>query len=160
LQRIRIHALLHTLSGLASSVSTQRNLLECNNFLSLFQTEKIELEEKKEYDEQNILRLMRAKDEHDAEIGALREALEGAKLSYEEHCLRLESEANETKAELEERIKGFKCLIAVSTNKIRELEEISEYKIHKLKKRELRYHCFIDSHLGCLQVDESLFFVI
>ena len=118
----------------------------------MFQTEKIKLEEKKEHDEQNVLRLIGEKDARDAEIGALRQELDAAKISYGKHCLRLESQAKDTKAELGKKIKHLECLLALSTKKMREFEEISEYEIQKLKNRELRYHCFVDSHFGFVQV--------
>ncbi|KAJ8439431.1 hypothetical protein Cgig2_001771 [Carnegiea gigantea] len=121
------------------------------NHLWQIKTEKIKLEEKKEHDEQNVLRLIGEKDERDAEIGALRQELEAAKISYGKHCLRLESQAKDTKAELGKKIKDLECLLALSTKKMREFEEISEYEIQKLKNRELRYHCFVDSHFGFLQ---------
>lgn len=95
---------------------------------------------------------MREKDEHGAEIGALKEELEGAKMSYEKHCLEFESKARETKTELEQKIEDLESFLKVSMKKTKELEEIFENKIQNLKNREIRYHSFVDSHFGSLQV--------
>uniref|UniRef100_A0A803LQG9 Uncharacterized protein n=1 Tax=Chenopodium quinoa TaxID=63459 RepID=A0A803LQG9_CHEQI len=115
------------------------------------ETEKTKLEEKKKHGEQDVVRLMRERDERDAEIEALKKELEEVKRSNEKHCSQLESEAKDTRAKLQEKIMDLESLLQVSNKKVNELEETFEHETQKLKIRDLRYSCFVDSQFDVMK---------
>ncbi|GAB4834416.1 hypothetical protein Ancab_032672 [Ancistrocladus abbreviatus] len=121
------------------------------NQLRQMRSEKTKLEEKKKHDERDVLKLIEERDQCDAEILALKQELEVAKMSYQKHCFELESQAKETEAQLEQKLQDLESLLEDSKNKVKELEEMSESKIQSLKKKALRYQCFVDSQFGVLQ---------
>jgi len=114
--------------------------------------EKTKLEDKKKNDEQNVITLTKERDKRNAEVEALKQELEVCKMSYERHCLKLDSEAKEMKAKLEEKVRHLEHLLGDSKKKVKEMEETTGHKIQKLRNRELRYKCFVDSQSAALQV--------
>ncbi|XP_021754175.1 kinesin-like protein KIN-14J [Chenopodium quinoa] len=121
------------------------------NHLRQIKTEKTKLEEKKKHGEQDVVRLMKERDERDAEIEALKQELEEVKRSNEKHCSQLESEAKDTRAKLQEKIMDLESLLQVSNKKVNELEETFEHETQKLKIRDLRYSCFVDSQFDVMK---------
>lgn len=121
------------------------------NHLRQIKTEKTKLEEKKKHGEQDVVRLMRERDERDAEIEALKQELEEVKRLNEKHCSQLESEAKDTRAKLQEKIMDLESLLQVSNKKVNELEETFERETQKLKIRDLRYSCFVDSQFDVMK---------
>lgn len=121
------------------------------NHLRQLKTEKTKLEEKKKHGEQDMVRVMKERNEKDAEIVALKKELEVVKMLNEKHCSQLEAEAKETRAKLQEKIMDLESLLQVSKEKVNELEETFERETQKLKDRELRYSCFVDSQFDVLK---------
>ncbi|XP_057250832.1 kinesin-like protein KIN-14J isoform X2 [Beta vulgaris subsp. vulgaris] len=122
------------------------------NHLRQIKTEKIKLEEKSKHGEEDVVRLMKERDEREIEIGALKHELELVKMSYEKDCSQLEIEVKETRAKLQEKIMDLESLLQVSNKKVNELEETFEHEIQKLKNRELRYSCFLHSQFDVMKV--------
>lgn len=121
------------------------------NYLRQIKTEKNKLEERKKDGEQDVVRLIKERDERDAEIGALKQELEAVKMSYEKDYSQLETEAKETSAKLQGKIMDLESLLQVSKKKVNELEETFDREIQKLKSRELRYSCFVESQYDVLK---------
>lgn len=99
-----------------------------------------------------MVKLMKERDERDAEIKALKQELEVVKMSNEKHCSQLETEAKEARAKFQEEIMDLESLLQVSKKKVNELKETFEHETQKLKHRELRYSCFVDSQFVVLKV--------
>ena len=114
--------------------------------------ENTKLEERKKHGDQDVVRLMKDRDERDVEIRALKQELEVVKMSYEKNCSQLEAEVKETRAKLQEKIVDLESHLQVSKKKVNELEETFEHEIQKFKNRELRYTCFVDSQFSVLKV--------
>lgn len=99
-----------------------------------------------------MLRLKKEKDASDMEILRLKKELELGKKMHEQHCLKLEVEAKETRAELEKKLKEAECLLIESRKKVEELESFTETKSLRWKKKERMYRSFMDCQFGVLQV--------
>lgn len=112
----------------------------------------MKIDEKRKVEEQDIIRLMRQNDNHEIETSLLKQELELAKKTYEKNCSQLETQAVETKAELENKLTELQSLLNDSRKKVKELEAFSESKILKWRRKEHGYKHFIDSHVGSLQV--------
>ncbi|KAG6634066.1 kinesin-like protein KIN-14J isoform X1 [Carya illinoinensis] len=113
--------------------------------------EKTKIEDKKKLEEQDMLKLQEEKDRSDMEILTLKQELEMAKRTHEDHCLLLESNSNEAKVELEKKLEELECLLTSSRKKVEELEAFSESKSLRWKKKERIYLSFIDYQFGALQ---------
>ncbi|KAL2924729.1 Kinesin-like protein KIN-14J [Bienertia sinuspersici] len=113
--------------------------------------EKKKLEERKKHDDQDVVRLMKERDERDAEIAALKQELEAVKMSYEKDYSQLETEARETSAKLQEKIMDLESLLQDSKRKVNEMEQTFEHEIRRLKTRELRYSCFVETQFDVLK---------
>lgn len=118
----------------------------------LSQVEKALIEKKMKLEENDLNRLRKEKDHYESQILSLKQELELAKTTYEENQLQLETHAKETKVQLEKRITELECLLADSRNKVKELEDFSESKFLRWKRKEHRYVHFINSQFGSLQV--------
>ncbi|KAL7165381.1 hypothetical protein ACSBR2_041129 [Camellia fascicularis] len=81
----------------------EENEVVMNQLLQI-KIEKTEIEENKKVHEQDVLRLTKEKDHSDIQISALKQELELAKNTYEKRCLQLETQATETKMELEKKL--------------------------------------------------------
>ncbi|GFZ01375.1 P-loop nucleoside triphosphate hydrolases superfamily protein with CH (Calponin Homology) domain-containing protein [Actinidia rufa] len=115
------------------------------------ENEKIEIEEKKKLEEQDVIRLMQEKDHAEFQISALKQQLELAKKTHEMHCFQLETQAKETKVELEKKLMELEYLLTDSRDRIKDLEAFSESKSLRWKKKELTYKRVLDSQSGLLQ---------
>lgn len=130
--------------------TTEENEVVMNQLVQI-KLEKIKLEEKEKLEEQDVLRLKKEKDASDMEILRLKKELELGKKMHEQHCLKLEVEAKETRAELEKKLKEAECLLIESRKKVEELESFTETKSLRWKKKERMYRSFMDCQFGVLQ---------
>ncbi|CAA2966701.1 kinesin KP1 [Olea europaea subsp. europaea] len=119
--------------------------------LQQIKVEKALIEKKMKLEENDLNRLRKEKDHYESQILSLKQELELAKTTYEENQLQLETHAKETKVQLEKRITELECLLAHSRNKVKELEDFSESKFLRWKRKEHRYVHFINSQFGSLQ---------
>lgn len=99
-----------------------------------------------------MLKLKKQKAQSDIEISKLREELKATKKTHEGHCLQLETQAEETRVELERKLKELESLLMNSQKKVKELESFSESKYKRWKNRERIYRSFIDQQFGALKV--------
>lgn len=134
------------LSGLASST-----LSFLSSFL-LLQTEKTKIEEKKKLDEQDLVRIKQEKTHSDIENSKLKHELEIAKMTHEERCLLLQVQAEETKVQLEKKLKELESFLTESRKKVKDLESFSESKSQRWKIKEGTYRMFIDNQSRVFQV--------
>ena len=125
----------------------------------LLQIEKTKIEEKKKLEEQELLRTKQEKIHSDIENSTLKHELEIAKTTHEEHCLLLQVQAEETKVELEKKLKELECFLAESMKRVKELESFSESKSQRWKSKEGSYRSFIDYQSRALKVCLTLLFL-
>lgn len=137
------------LETLATGASEENEIVM--NQLQKTKIEKNEIELKKKLEEKDLSRLMQEKDRYATQISALKQELESVRNTYEKHCLQLETRAQETKVELENKVMALECLLNDSKNKVKELETYSESKSLRWKRKEYSYRNFLDSHLGVVQ---------
>lgn len=121
-------------------------------WMYLGQVEKAKMQDREKLGEQDIVRLMKEKENSDLAVLALKEELDRMKINHAENCLHLATRANNVTLELEERLKETENLLTESRNKARELEAISESKVHSWKKKEHKYHKFIGFQFQALRV--------
>ncbi|KAK6783329.1 hypothetical protein RDI58_021126 [Solanum bulbocastanum] len=119
--------------------------------LQQIKIEKAKMEEKEKLQEQDLIRLMEDNDHYKRQISSLDAELESSKHAHEKDRLKLEAQLEQIRVESENKILELQCLLSESTKKVQELEAFSESKLVKLKRRELGYKHFIDSHFGSLQ---------
>ena len=127
--------------------------------LFLLQIEKTKIEEKKKLEEQELLRTKQEKIHSDIENSTLKHELEIAKTTHEEHYLLLQVQAEETKVELEKKLKELECFLAESKKRVKELESFSESKSQRWKSKEGSYRSFIDYQSRALKVCLTLLFL-
>ncbi|KAG9158516.1 hypothetical protein Leryth_016174 [Lithospermum erythrorhizon] len=130
--------------------TTEENKIIMNQ-LQQMKTEKARLEEEKTLEHQEVLRLLREKENYEMQISSMEQELGLTKKTYEDNVVQLKSRNQETIAELERKIMELECLLADSMKKVKELEDFSESKYMRLKKKELGYKHFMDSHIDSIQ---------
>ncbi|XP_052211221.1 kinesin-like protein KIN-14J [Diospyros lotus] len=145
----RSQSRIRVLETLATGTSEENEVVL--NQLQQIKIEKTEIEEKKKVEEQDIMRLIKEKDQKDIQISALKKELELAKKTYEKHCSHLERKAKEAKLELEKKLSEHERLLTESRDKTKELEVFSESNLLHWKKRELNYKSLLESQFGYLQ---------
>ncbi|GKU95265.1 hypothetical protein SLEP1_g8646 [Rubroshorea leprosula] len=121
------------------------------NQLEQIKIEKTKLQEKEKLEEQDVLKLKKEKAQSDIEISKLREELKATKKTHEGRCLQLETQAEETRVQLERKLKELESLLMNSQKKVKELESFSESKYKRWKNRERIYRSFIDQQFGALK---------
>ncbi|XP_049935025.1 kinesin-like protein KIN-14C [Nymphaea colorata] len=118
--------------------------------LQKIKTEKDSMEEKRKLEEQDVVRLMKEKEEIENAISHLNQELETTRKAYEQRCLNLETQGKEAVHELEEKVKQLGCSLEESKRKSEELEALSELKSQNWKSKELGYKQFVDNQLQAL----------
>lgn len=137
------------LETLATGASEETQIVM--NQLQHIKVEKAKMQDREKLGEQDIVRLMKEKENSDLAVLALKEELDRMKINHAEDCLQLATRANNAKLELEERLKETENLLTESRNKARELEAISESEVHSWKKKEHKYHKFIGFQFQALR---------
>ncbi|KAG5135437.1 hypothetical protein JHK82_020168 [Glycine max] len=115
------------------------------------QVEQTKFEEKKKLEEQDFSRLKKEKVHSEIKISELKQDLEIAKRTYEEHVSELELQATESKAEYEKRIEGLKLHLADARMQVKELEAFSESRFLKWKNKEDTYQTIVNFQVGAFQ---------
>lgn len=116
------------------------------------QTEKTRIEEKRKFEELNILKTRKEKEDAYIEVSSIKQEFEMSKATYEKQYMQLEAEARETKLLLEKKLKEVECELDISRKRVAEHQEFSESKYQRWKKKENKYLRFIDFQYGALQV--------
>ncbi|XP_060670239.1 kinesin-like protein KIN-14P [Ziziphus jujuba] len=94
---------IRVLGALASGTSEESEIVM--DRLQQMKNEKANLEEKKKTEDEDVIRLMKEKDQSTLEISALKQELEINKKAYELRYLEMENKAKSAKMEVEERVK-------------------------------------------------------
>ncbi|KAK7358615.1 hypothetical protein VNO77_00550 [Canavalia gladiata] len=115
------------------------------------QHEQTKFEEKKKLEEQDFSQLKKDKVRSEIEISALKQDLEIAKRTHEDHVSQLELQATESKAEYEKRIKELKHHLADARKQVKELEAFSESRYLNWKNKEHTYQTCVNYQLGAFQ---------
>ncbi|KAL6006096.1 hypothetical protein ACLOJK_040141 [Asimina triloba] len=137
------------LETLASGTSEETQVIM--NQLEQMKVEKAKMEEGKKLGDQDVVRLTKEKENSDVKVLALKEELEIAKKGYEERCLQFETQANEGKTVLEEKLKEVEILLMDSRNKNKELQAFADSKVQSWKKTQHVYQNFIGFQCQSLQ---------
>ncbi|KAK6158248.1 hypothetical protein DH2020_005562 [Rehmannia glutinosa] len=145
----RYHSKIRALETLATGTSEENEVIM--NQLQQMKVEKTKIEEKKKLEEQDLIKLRKEMDSCESQILSLIEELTLAKKSYKENLFQLEAKAEETKEKLQKKILELECLLTDSSKKVKELEDFSESKFLRWKRKEHGYRHFIDSQFGSLQ---------
>lgn len=124
----------------------------CDYFLLFLQTDKSKIEDSKKYNEQELSRLLKEKDQIDCELLALKNDLDVTKRTFEKLWLELETLARETKIDAEKKVKELETLLADSRNKINDLEAHYSYKTFLWEKKEFTFKSYIEAQSKALQV--------
>ncbi|KAL7123012.1 hypothetical protein ACP275_01G079700 [Erythranthe tilingii] len=145
----RYHSKIKALETLATGTSEENEVVM--NQLQEMKIEKTKIEEKKKLEEQDLINLRNEKHNCESQILSLNEELTLAKKSHEDNLFQLETKAEETKENLQKKIRELECLLANSSKRVKELEDFSESKFLRWKRKEQSYmHC-IDSQFGSIQ---------
>ncbi|KAI3873457.1 hypothetical protein MKW98_008109 [Papaver atlanticum] len=140
---------IRVLETLATGTSEETQI--AMNRLQQLKNEKTKIEERKKQEEQDVVRLMKEKDQTEVEISTLRQELEITKKNYEQRSLQLEEQAKETQAEFDQKLNKLESLLAESKSKETQLEAYSLSKAQKLNKKEQKYQSFMDFQFQALQ---------
>ncbi|CAN4098271.1 unnamed protein product [Withania somnifera] len=140
---------IRVLEALAAGSSEETQIIM--NQLQQIKSVKTKMDAEKRIEDQDVVRLMKEKDDHTREIAALKQELEIAKKVYEERCLEMEKEARNTQQKLEERLKDIESLLKESTDRVKELNTFSESKSQRWRKKENVYQIFTEFQLGALR---------
>ncbi|CAH8321678.1 unnamed protein product [Eruca vesicaria subsp. sativa] len=130
--------------------TTQENEI-VTNCMEHIKLEKTRIEERERSEEKDVVRLRREKEHTDAEIRKLKQELKVVKETHENQCLELEAKAQNTKVELEKKLKDVELQVTDSTRNVKELEKLCQSQSQKWKKKECTYQSFIDHQYGALQ---------
>ncbi|GAA0153272.1 microtubule binding motor protein [Lithospermum erythrorhizon] len=130
--------------------TTEENKIIMNQ-LQQMKTEKASVEEEKKLEHQNVIRLLREKENCEIQISSMMQELDLTKKTYEDNIVQLKSQYNETITEQKRKIMELECILADSMKKVKELEHFSESKYMGLKRKELAYKHFMDSHIDSIQ---------
>ncbi|KAK1297510.1 Kinesin-4 [Acorus calamus] len=114
-------------------------------------SEKTIMEEKKKLGDEDIVRLLKEKENNDITITGLKQQIETTNKSYEQKCLQLETESKEERMSLEDRIKELENLLSESRKRSEELEEFSKSKVQKWNEKEDIYKNFVNFQLESLR---------
>ncbi|KAF8058396.1 hypothetical protein N665_1246s0016 [Sinapis alba] len=137
------------LETLAAGTSQENEIV--TNCMEHIKLEKTRIEERERAEEKDVVHLKREKERTDAEIRKLKQELKVVKETHENQWLELEVKAQNSKVELEKRLKDAELQVADSTRKVKELEKLCQSKSQKWKKKECTYQSFINNQYGALQ---------
>ncbi|KAL3635560.1 hypothetical protein CASFOL_020107 [Castilleja foliolosa] len=160
----RYHTKIRALETLATGTGEEYEVYGCHEppsasegeFLtedvkSVINAEKIKIEEETKLEKQDLVKLRKEKDICESQLLSLNEELALAKKSFEQNMFQLEAKAGETKEKLQKKILELEFLLTDSSKKVKELEDFTESKFLRWKKKEQGYKHFIDSQFGSIQ---------
>lgn len=110
------------------------------------------MEERKKFEEEDLVKLMKQKEQNNLEISEMKQELEITKKTCELRCLQIESEAKGAKTELEERSKELEQLLEDSKNKVKQLESFSESKYESWNQKGHISQSLMKFQFGALRV--------
>ncbi|EOA33281.1 hypothetical protein CARUB_v10019703mg [Capsella rubella] len=137
------------LETLAAGTTKENEIV--TNCMEHIKLEKTRIEERERSEEKDVVRLRKEKERSDAEIRKLKQELKVVKETHENQCLDLEAKAQQTREELEKKLKDAELHVVDSSRKVKELEKLCQSKSQRWEKKECMYQKFIDNHSGALQ---------
>ncbi|KAK1307487.1 Kinesin-4 [Acorus calamus] len=140
---------IRVLETLATGTSEETQIVMSQ--IKRIKSEKTIMEEKKKLGDEDIVRLLKEKENKDLIITGLKQQIETANKSYEQQCLQLETESKEERMRLEDRIKELENLLSESRKRSEELEEFSKSKVQKWNEKEDIYKNFVNFQLESLR---------
>ncbi|XP_031257659.1 kinesin-like protein KIN-14C [Pistacia vera] len=140
---------IQVLEALASGTGEETELVMKQ--LQQIKYEKSKAEEKKKLKEEDVVELLKEKDQSSLEISALKQKLEFAKKTCELRCSQVETESKSAKADLEVKLRDLEGLLTASRNKVMELEENSDSKNQGWSRKENIYQSLLELQLGALR---------
>nr|XP_023926072.1 kinesin-like protein KIN-14J [Quercus suber] len=140
---------IRVLETLASGTSEESQIVM--NQLQHIKTERTKMEEKKKFEEEDLVKLTKENENNNLEISTLKQELEVAKKAYELHCSQMDTQAKDAKTTLEERLKELEHLLEDSKNKMKKLESYSESKHQRWSQKEQIYLSNMEFQFGALQ---------
>ncbi|KAJ0047572.1 hypothetical protein Pint_16480 [Pistacia integerrima] len=140
---------IQVLEALASGTGEETELVMKQ--LQQIKYEKSKAEEKKKLKEEDVVELLKEKDQSSLEISALKQKLEFAKKTCELRCSQVETESKSAKADLEVKLRELEGLLTASRNKVIELEENSDSKNQGWSRKENIYQSLLELQLGALR---------
>ncbi|KAK4567720.1 hypothetical protein RGQ29_003466 [Quercus rubra] len=140
---------IRVLETLASGTSEESQIVM--NQLQHIKTERTKMEEKKKFEEEDLVKLTKENENNNLEISTLKQELEVAKKAYELHCSQMDTQAKDAKTTLEERLKELEHLLEDSKNKMKKLESYSESKHQRWNQKEQIYLSNMEFQFGALQ---------
>lgn len=141
----RYQSRIRVLETLASGRGEESQIV--SNQLQKVKEEKTKIEEIKKYSDRDFEKLAREKEKSDRIIFELNQELENSKISHQNHCHQLETNANEIKTQLEAKLKDMESLLVESRKRTKELETFSESKFQNWNKKEHVFQKFIGFQL-------------
>ncbi|KAK4400803.1 Kinesin-like protein KIN-14J [Sesamum angolense] len=145
----RYQSKIRALETLATGTTEENEVVM--NQLRQMKIEKTKMEEVLKLEQHDLTILRQEKDRCESLILSLEEEIRLTKQDYEEKCFQLEARAEETKDKLLKKILELERLLTDSRNKVKELEDFSESKFLRWKRKEHGYRHFIDSQFESLQ---------
>lgn len=145
----KLQTKIRVLEALATGTSEENEVVL--NQLQKTKIEKMEIEEKKKLEEEDVVRIRKQKESSDSQVTTLKEELDLTKRTYEKHCFQLETQAKEAKVELQNKIVELECRLADSRKKVEEHQALTQSKYRRWKRKELGYKSFLDFNSGSLQ---------
>ncbi|KAL6616052.1 hypothetical protein ACP70R_038322 [Stipagrostis hirtigluma subsp. patula] len=115
------------------------------NRLELVQVEKTKIDEKRKLSEQDMVRLMRDKENADATIAALQQEIQHMNRIHEEYRQQMETKTRQMEEHLATRVKEAEFLLMQSKKKVEEIEAASQLKSQLWSKKATIFQGFMDS---------------
>lgn len=145
----KYHSRIKVLEALATGTSEETEIVM--NHIQQIKNERTKIEEQKKLEEQDVVKLIKEKDQRILEISTLKQELESSKNTYEQQRMQMETQAKVVRAELDERIKELVHLFKDSNNRVKELEAYSMSECQGWNKKEYTYKSFLDFQFDALR---------
>ncbi|GLJ30814.1 hypothetical protein SUGI_0611570 [Cryptomeria japonica] len=143
------------LEALAAGTAEEIKLL--TDQLHKIKMENTQVEDERKAKEQDIIRLIKEREESNAAIQALKEELEMMKKTYQEYMQQLESQKCDVELDLQKKLKETEDLLVLSKRKTEELEETTAMELQSVRLRDAFYQKFSSSHFQALQETRMVF---
>ncbi|KAL0327782.1 UNVERIFIED_CONTAM: Kinesin-like protein KIN-14J [Sesamum angustifolium] len=131
----RYQSKIRALETLATGTTEENEVVM--NQLRQMKIEKTKMEEVLKLEQHDLTILKQEKDRCESLILSLEEEIRLTKQDYEEKCFQLEARAEETKDKLLKKILELERLLTDSRNKVKELEDFSESKFLRWKRKNM-----------------------
>ncbi|XP_071680991.1 kinesin-like protein KIN-14K isoform X2 [Lolium perenne] len=115
------------------------------NLLHVVKEEKSKIEERRKFSEQNVVRLVKEKENAENMIAGLKEEMEEMNRLYEQQLGQFEVKTKEMEDQLTSKVKEFELHVVQSNRKIEEIETASKLKSQLWNKKENIFQNYMNS---------------